>query len=243
MQLHIDTNAVVKFTNILEKLHRSALPSAIRNTLNDAAFDVKTKTMPLRADETFKKRQPNFFKANSRFDNAQGFDVNTMQSIVGFTEESLNGGNNFAVKDLEQQESGGAIDKKSFIPMDPARTGSNTNKPVRANARLKQIKIIKAKNAKGVNQGQKFIKSLFFAGVGGSVLSIYKGKETLWRVNSLRRNDDGSFKLTPTYNFKQGRKVNVKPTHFMEKASLATADKLDRFYIKQAQRQIEKFMH
>ena len=41
MQLNINSDAVVKFTNKLEKMKKFDLPIAIRVTLNDAAFDVK----------------------------------------------------------------------------------------------------------------------------------------------------------------------------------------------------------
>ena len=56
MQLNINSDAVVKFTNTLEKLHKSGLPVAIRESLNNAAFDVKKRTMPKAAGDTFKER-------------------------------------------------------------------------------------------------------------------------------------------------------------------------------------------
>ncbi|HLF67443.1 MAG TPA: hypothetical protein VI522_07470, partial [Gammaproteobacteria bacterium] len=156
MQLNINTDAAVKFTNTLEKLHRSALPVAIRSALNDAVFDVKTKTMPRSADETFEKRQPNFFKANSKFESAKGFDVNTMKATIGFISDKLKGDSNYAVKDLEEQEHGGAIDKKSFIANKEARTGKGLVKP---NARLKNIKnLVNASKSKGANWAQRAIK-------------------------------------------------------------------------------------
>lgn len=137
MRLHINNDALVAFTKNLDKMHRSALPVAIRGTLNDAVYDVKTNTMPKKAME-FKKRSPNFFKANSKFEKATGFNVNTMQATVGFYENKLAHQNtNYAVKDLEQQEHGGNIAKKTMIAMRTARVG---NKMVRASDRLSAIK-------------------------------------------------------------------------------------------------------
>ena len=106
MILNINNDKTVIFTNTLEKLHRSALPVAIRGALNKAAFDLKQKTMPESADKAFVNRSKNFFKANSRVAMAKGFDIGSMKSVTGFTEGRLRGSNNFAVQDLEQQELG-----------------------------------------------------------------------------------------------------------------------------------------
>ena len=89
MILNINSNAVVSYTNTLEKLHKSAFPVAIRETLNSAAFDVKKNTMPLSAKKSFIERQPTFFKANSKVDKATGFNTSTMKSTVGFFSNNL----------------------------------------------------------------------------------------------------------------------------------------------------------
>lgn len=234
MRLDVNTDAVVKFANKLEQLNRSAFPVAVRGTLNGAAFDVKTNTMPKTASEIFTQRKPNFFKATSRVEKAAGFDVNTMKSTVGFQ------GNQQAVDDLEQQEKGGKIGSRSFIPMTPARVGNAKNKVIRSNARLSKMKFVDARKAKGKNDRQKFVKSVHHAGAGGNVLSEWKGKTILWRVNSLKRNEEGGLKLTPLYSFVKGRAVQIKKTNFMEKASLQSAAKMEQLFIKEANRQFAK---
>jgi hypothetical protein len=240
MILNINTDAVVKFTNTLEKMHKSALPVSIRGAINKAAFNTKQVTMPKIAERTFTNRQPNFFKANSRVEMAKGFDVKTMKAVVGFTSQSLKGGNNFAVKDLEDQEYGGTIKSKSFIPLDPARSGGK-NKPVRPGNRLASIKgIVDARKAKGKTQGQRFAQSVAFAGEKGHVLAEYRDKIILWRVNSLTRTKKGQFKLTPLYSFKESRSVQVNSTGFMKKASLESAESIEFFFIAEAKKQIEK---
>lgn len=241
MKLNIDTTAVVKFTNTLEKLHKSALPSAIRGALNSAVYDVKTKTLPKNSDEKFINRQPNFFKANSRFENAKGFNVKTMKATVGFVSVNLKGNNNFAVKDLEQQEEGGTIKKRSFVALRTARSGNSSIKNVRASARLSSIrKIVDSKKMSGRNDREKFRKSVYVAGVGGYVLGN-RNPSILWRVNSLKKSGALAFKLTPLYTFKQNRSVSVQPTFFMKTSSLQSGAKIEQFYIKEAQRQIAKF--
>jgi hypothetical protein len=241
MRLNINTDAAVIFTNKLEKLHKSALPNAIRNSLNKAAFNVKQNTMPAKASRAFVNRSPNFFKANSRVEMAKGWDMKNMKATVGFLEQGLRGGNNFAVKDLEQQERGGVIRGKSFIPLNPARAGNSVSKMVRPMNRLSSInKIVDASKAKGKNDKQKFVKSIFHAGKGGLVLAQFGGREILWRVNSLNRTKSGQFKLTPIYSYKPSRTVSVQGTGFMRSASLESGEKIEQYYFEEARKQIER---
>lgn len=241
--LDVNTDAVVGFSNILDQLGRSALPSAIRGAINKAVFDVKTKTMPMSAAKNFEKRSPNFFKANSRFKNAKGFDIDKMKGTVGFVENRLKGSNNFAIEDLVQQESGGTIKGKAFIPTSLARVSKNKNKKVRANSRLGSIKnLIDSRRMSGKTRQARFLQAAARAGTGGHVLGdIGSGKMILWRVNSLQRTSAGSFKLTALYSFKPNRTVRVKKTNFMHDASLTSGKKIETFYKLEARRQIRKF--
>ncbi len=245
MQLNINSNAVVAHTNRLESMHRSALPNAIRNTLNDVAMDVKKNTMPTETGKQFKKRTPNFFKANSRVEFAKGWNVNSMKSTIGFIEGGLKGGNNYAVKDLEQQEDGGVIGGKSLIPLNTARSGNSYNKNVKSNVRLTNIqKIVNARSQKGKTKGEKFVNAVLKAGVGGYVLgSTKKGENIVWKVNALKSElKTKSFKpkLTPLYDYVKNRKVKVKKTNFMHKASLKSANYMEHMFINNANKQFER---
>jgi len=235
MQFRVDNDAVVEHTNRLEKMHKSDFPLAVRGTLNSMAFDVKQNTMPNKAEKEFVNRQKNFFKANSKVEMANGFNVSTMHSKVGFISLS---GTNYAVDDLEQQEHGGDIKGRSFIPLDKARVSNSPNRIVSRNNRISKIKnIVKVSEAKGNNDGQKFIKSVVFAGKGGYVLT----DNTLIRVDSLsRQSGKWKFKLKALYSFKKKRSVKVKKTEFMKEASEMSAEKGNRFFIEQAERRFSK---
>ncbi len=236
----IDSSAVMRHTRTLERMHRSALPSAIRNTLNEEAIDTKKVTMPA-ASNIFVHRNKTFFKANSGVEKAQGFNVNSMKSTVGFFENNIKG-NNFSIKNLDQQEHSGTIGGKSFIPLLQARKGNSNTGMIRSNARITQIKrIINANNSKGKNQKEKFVKAAIEAGKGGYVIAG-KGK-ILFKVDSFQSNiktRKTQLKVTPLFRFKRRGKIKVNATHFMEKASLQTAKKADSFYIKQAEFQINR---
>lgn len=263
MYFNINTNSSVVFTNKLEKLHRSALPVAVRGTLNDMVFDVKTKTMPASSFAEFEHREKNFFKANSKFAQAQGFNIKSMEASVGFYENKLkNQSTNFAVKDLEQQESGGNIEHKAFIPMKAARKGAKGI--VRANARMDQIgdHVIDAKKVRSISghsapnllntvRKQKLIRAAIKAhrvwGNSAYVLGNPNaaGRQTLFKVEDVYslntdKNRKLHIKLTALYNVKKGRSVNVQKTGFMHEASINTVKKSDDFYINQALKQLRK---
>jgi len=239
VKLNINTSAVVEWTNKLEKMHRSALPVAIRTTLNSAAFDVKKNTLLTIADKTFDKRRANFFKANSRVELAKGFNVNSMEAIVGMIGT---GGANKAVKELEQQEKGGSIER-SFIPLSQSRVGKSHIKSVRKQNRLSNLDQLKlARNSKAKTKAGRFYSTIQHVGVGGVFMdrNPKSGKFIVWRVNSLRRTKEGAAKLTPLYWFKPGRRVRINATHFMERASNLSAQRLPEFFIKEAQKQINR---
>lgn len=241
MVLNVNTNAAVIFAAKLDRMSRSALPVAVRASLNSAAFDVKQTTMPASAKKEFINRSPNFFKANSRVEMAIGFDINSMQSKVGFIENNLKGKSNFAVSDLEQQEEGGNIKKRSFIPLTPARGGNSNTKLVRPNSRLAAIKkIIDARRLPGKSDAQKFVYAFSKASVGSMILANFKGKTILWKVNSLNRTKKGNFKLTPVYSFSKNRSVHVKATHFIREASIKSGKDIENIFVRQAEKQLNK---
>lgn len=242
MKFNVDTNAVVIHTNKLEKLSKSAFPNAVRGTLNSLAFDVKGNTMPKSALR-FKKRQKNFFKSNSRVNMAKGSNLSSMKSEVGFINKAKTAES--AVEELEQQEHGGKIDEREYIPVKAARTSKNNKRMVQKRNRLGTIgvkNIVKASKMSARNQGGRFVQAVAMAGKGGFVQSKLKGKSTtmVWRVNSLSRTKGGRFKLTPVYIVNESKSVKVKATHFMEKATKKTMQSADKFYIKQAEREFEK---
>ncbi len=233
--LNVNTDEVVRYSNKLEKLHRSAFPVAIRGTLNNAAFDVKKNTMPASAEKEFTIRRKNFFKANSRVNMAKGFNIRTMQAIIGFI------GTQQAVENLEQQEKGGTIGGRAFVPLDNARGGSNA-RPVRPSNRLSRISnIVNASKVRGNSKRQRFVKAAIKAGVGGFVIGNNKLK-ILWKITGLTKIGDRlKINKQRLYSYVPGRKVKIdEPTNFMKKATLKTGKKLEGFYIKQAKKQIEK---
>lgn len=235
MVLNINSDAVVKHTNTLEKMHRSSLPNAIRGTLNGAALDVKQNSMPRSAASQFTQRAPNFFKANSRIEFAKGWDVDSMRSTVGFIGKSSNKSDQ-AVDDLEEQEYGGTIKHRAFVPMDTARAGGNETK-VRPSNRIGKIKnVVNSNTMAGKGPKAAFILAAKKAGRGGFVLGNTPSK-TLYKIQSIT---GSTIKKTPLYSYSRGRNVRVSQTGFMRTASIESANKMDRIFAREAQKQIER---
>lgn len=248
--INIDADASVIWANRLERFSKSGLPMAVRTALNSTAFDVKKRTMPAAAKEDFVNRSKNFFKANSRVDMAKGFNVNLMKSTVGFISNNLKGSSNFAVQDLEQQEHGGTIQGKSFIPLKEARVSKSMSKLVRPANRLSRIKnIVNTKDVKGTkNKSQRFIRAAFMAkklyGNNAFVLNSYQGsRQTLSKIDQISSNMK-TRKLqivrTPVYSYKKGRHVAVKSKGFMKRASYEANMKMEEHFINAARKQLNR---
>lgn len=239
--VNINSKELVILSNKLEKLRKSALPNTIRNSLNSAAFDVKQKTMPVSADKHFEKRKPNFFKANSKVIMAQGYDIKNMKAVVGFTPSNAEY-NNFAVRELEQQEHSGKIEKRTLVPLDTARSGENHGSQILPSNRLRTIrKIIDSSKAQGRNAKEKFVKSAVYAGKKGFVLGNF-GKKTLFRINTIKR-VDGKIIVgkTALYSYNPSRSVRIKKaTHFMREASYISSGKLNVFFQREGMKQIQR---
>jgi len=239
--INIDNNAVVKFTNKLEQMRKHDLPVVINQTLNDTAFDVKIRTMPKHASGVFTERNKTFFRSTSRVKKSSGFNINNQQSEVGFIGT---GTKKDSVEGLKEQEHGGTIGNRSFIATDGARVGKSNEKQVRAANRLKKIDFIDARKSKGRTKKQKFVAAAIKSKETGiPVLGNHVGKGGTRTVSRIRRvtKSGGKIKIARTvlYSYKKGRKVNIKPTHFMKRASLESNLKMDNFFIKNAKKRIK----
>lgn len=245
MELNIDSKAVVVFTNKLDKMHKSVLPNVIRTTLNSAAYYVKKTTMP-KESKVFTQRNPTFFKATSKVQQATGFDIKSMKAIVGFMPQGGAKEKGGATEDLKQQEDSGSIDHRSFIPLKGARVSGNWNKNVSVKMRMAVIKskIADAKKSNAKTNAGRFFSTAWHVGKGGFVLSNWRNKQgnrILMRIDSLNRSGGNSdVKYTNVYSVKGNRSVKVKATNFMKKASTESANKLELLFIENAKKQIAK---
>lgn len=246
--LNVDTRDTVVMTNKLEKLHRSAFPLAVRGALNKAAFNTKGKTLLQTTEKTFTNRQKNFFRANSKVFMAKGWDVRKMVSEVGMVEGKLKGDKNYAVKDLAQQERGGSIGGRSFIPISSgARVGGSYGRNVKRKLRIGQNvgSIVDSKKTRGNSKAQKYIAAAYQAGKGGLVLGNRSNgnSRTVFEIRGLKKvKGFTKIKSIPVYSYSPNRKVKVKATKFMERSGEISGRQMAKFYNEEGQRQINRLM-
>lgn len=249
VELKIDSSACVVHAYKLTQISRSALPIAVRQTLNRAALDVKLGVSDNNVNPFIHRRQT-FFKASSHVDFAKGFDVNTMRSACGFTPNPNHiTTNDHSVQDLEQQEHGGAIGGKSFIPLSFARNSKSYKKMVQGKFRIGQGSVLRDKifdaknNAKGKSDKQQFILSAIHGGQGSAIIGTTKtGKQYLFYINSVHREDGKTLvNSTPIYSVEKHR--HITPTtgahhHFMRDESEKQAAKMEANFNIYAEKQI-----
>lgn len=248
MEIIFDTKEMSGFADKLKAVHKSAYPVAIRQTLTEAAKITKTKTLIRETSKQFKKRDPNFFKANSTFEPAKGFDVKRMSSAVGMYQDKVrNKATNHAVEDLEQREHGGKIAKRAFIPQLTARTSKNFNKRVAPRHRMDKLKGVKITEMRGRGSlNHQFIRAAAFAFHKGNKLMFGKttksGGRTLFRVDKFDKSKGKlNIKLTPLYNIKKGRSIDAKATHFMENSARRGAKVMPHKFKSEFERLFKKY--
>jgi len=218
MAFDINTDEVIKLTAKLGSLPKQFLPSAVRATLNDAAFETK-KWIPVTASRKFTIRKKSFFRAFSSVERARGFDINSMQAVAGINPDK---GSKVA-EGLEKQETGGTLSGRKLIPHDKARISGSYGRSVKGNNYLDKISNISTpKNRK---KGSKHI------------LIKKGGKGTVFEIQKRAR---GS-KLVPVYTYRNTKKTRLKPTPFVRPAAWIATKKIPRFYKNNAEFQIKKY--
>jgi len=244
MVFDVNSTNTFRFAQQLGDISKSALPIAVRQTLNSAAYDTKQNTMPKEA-QRFEKRKPTFFKANSTVVAAQGFDINVMQSLTGFRPKPSD--RSHSVQDLQQQEYGGGIENRAFIALPTGRVGKRWSGNVKKENRMSEINNIvdPLDNSKGRSKKEKFIRSVMFAKEKGLIFGTdrKKGARVVFRINKIGRANGKTFAgLTPLYNVRAGREVEPGTPYrrFMRKASDTSRAKMEGFFKKHAEARIAK---
>lgn len=221
MAFDVNTKALIELTAKLGQLHRSALPVAVRGTLNDAAFETKQR-VPQLASRKFITRNRGFFRAFSSVNRAGGFNINTMRAEAGINPEK---GSRVA-EGLEAQETGGAIRGRKLIPHDKGRVSGSHRKRVRRQNRFSNIGKIADSRKRDKTGSADF-------------LLIRKGSSgTVFKVQQTGRKR----KLTPVYHYRNTKVSRVKPSPFMKPSAYLAMKKMPDFYLKNAEKQIKRLM-
>lgn len=241
MKLNVNTDAVIALTAKLEGMHRSAFPSAVRNTLNDAAFDMKRKTILESAKDNFNVKQPTFFKRYTGVKKATGFNINSMGAMVGFLNPSDPKVRN-AIEGMEKQEHGGVIDD-GLRYLSHTR-GGNLGRKVQRKNYYDRGSVISGRSRGAGTRKSKFVARAYRSLKENKpfFLNTMKGN-FLVKTNSISK-DGGKLNIRLHFLMMDRRvKVSrIKATNFNQEASIKTSKKINQFYIKNAQFQFKKHL-
>ena len=224
---NINSKKTVVFADKLEQLSRTALPNVVRKTLNAAAMDVKKRTLPASAASTFTTRKKNFFRALSRVEFASGHSVNNMASKVGMMDTSK------AVDNLDEQERGGTIGGRKYIPVDKARISSSRNKLVRKkNKGVGTKTIVKPKAGKGY-----WKSAAMKAGVGALIQGSFS--PIVFRIKRIKKS---KISLEPVYMKRKTSTFTVKGTGFSSRAAYMSQSRMPQLFNWEAEKRFKRIL-
>ncbi len=243
--LDVNTDAAIALTAKLEKLHKSAFPSAVRNTLNDVAFDMK-KNIPIVAKDKFITRQPAFFKRMSVVEKASGFNVNKMAAITGIDASK----DSQLAENLARQETGGQVDGKKIIPHDDSRVSRNNKKRVAAVNRMNKVKIhdaSRAFKARSASKSSRFVSAVMSTAKAGRKYMLLKSgnRGMIYELSSVSQNSKNrkfNFKLKKLYVYRPNKNHAVKSNKYLADSANLSIKKIESFYKKNAEFQFNKFL-
>lgn len=241
----VNNDEVINLTAKLERLHRSAFPSAVRNTLNRAAFETK-KNVPKVAATKFTTRQKTFFKRFSTVDKASGFNVNNMVATVGIDSRQ----NRELAENLASQEFGEMVKGKKLIPHDDARVSKSQSKRVSSRNYLNKVKVHDATRAFKGHRGtrnSKFVAAVMSTAKSGKRHMYLKSgnKGMVYEVTSVSRNIKSkklNFKIKKLYSVRSNKTHSVKATGFMLKSAKLASKDMNKYFKENAEFQFKKHL-
>jgi hypothetical protein len=238
--MKIDVNSVelIKYSDKLEYLSKKALGYAIKNTLNNAAFDMKKKTILKSAEQNFDGfKSPNFFKKYTGVSKATESNINQMTAMVGIVPSS-NSKVKKALDGLEKQEFGGDSDGFSYLK--DARAGSKLDRYVSNKKYYDKENVISGRSKGKSTRKSAFVARAYRAHKEGKTMFMNNLKGNfLAEVKSFRKTKKG-LKIKTKLLMKERENTKIKPTKFMSEAGEESQMKMPQYYIKEAGEQIKR---
>lgn len=239
--LNVNTDAVISLTAKLERIQKSAFPSAVRSTLNDGAFEMKGKNIEESARRNMTVRNRTVFKKFTGVKKATGFNIATMQSEVGFIpKDGLKGSK--VPEGMERNEVGGT-DTEGAMYLPKSRTSNSKNRLVRRKSRFDKSKLIKGRprTKKSVSNTLNMISS--FEEGKATFITTKKGRFLVMvkKVDYNSVTNKHTFELDFLMRSRTKNPAKTRATNFNKEAAIKTSKQLEAFYIKNATFQINKF--
>jgi hypothetical protein len=137
--MQINTNQLRQFGNNLIKIKTISFPEIMNRVLNTTAYNINNKLKKETIQTKFIKRN-NFAPMTIRYTKAIGYDMNTMNAMVG---QLTNAGTNNTKTILEENELGQTVNAKTkhtTLGLKTIRTGNTFNKTIKKENRISNLK-------------------------------------------------------------------------------------------------------
>lgn len=230
MILDVNNSDVIKHVNKLERIRSKSMPYAIRNTLNNVAFDTRKEQLK-RTKKQFVNRNRTFFRSRINAKRAKGLDVNKMESASGVYAKN-NSKEEQPVWNLKEQDQGGKL-FVGAVPTKAARGGSNRNK-IKPENRLSRAKVKGSMKWKGKGH---WMRKHFVAAKTGKLI---KTKTIIYRVHELSSTLDRkiSFKREILY-YRDYTKRGYRKRPFIDVSTKVGREQINKTFIKNMNKQLE----
>jgi hypothetical protein len=233
-----DMRPIEQFENDLDRFGKHALPYAVRDTLNTAAY--KTSDLAKRNISRKFTERNTFTKRSVRFQKTFARRIDQMESVVGSTQEYM-----------AKQEEGFTQQKTGkhgvAIPTSAAAGQGQARKRTRKLQRRNWLNMIKPPSARVRGRGRTVIAVRDAVTSGSRVVFITKRNDPwrrptgFYRVLGGRKKGSGwpkGAKLQMIYSAKRPT-VRTAPHRWLEPATAVIAKKLDTIYRDAVIRQIK----
>lgn len=233
--LQFKGDKLIGFSHTLSKLHKSALPNAVRFSLNDAAKDVKFNTLQKNADKQFDVKKPSFFRAFSRFDLATGYNIGSMKATAGMVKAP--NPKSVASTKIAQQQIAGTVTDRAYIGAKEQRKGGTESGLLKASyKKLTDIKPIVT------TKDNYFGKAVKAKKENKPLLVKKNNKGILVKIKKIKKKGENPIITEPIASYEKGRSIKLKKKRpFLNNAALQSGKKIDSFFIKNATKQIQRF--
>lgn len=232
--LQFTSDKLINFSHTLSKIHKAALPNAVRFTLTDAAKDVKFKTLQKHSEQQFDVSKPSFFKKFSGYKAASGYNINNMRATAGMIKAQDT--KSVASTKIAAQQTAGIVKDRSYIAAEKQRSKSGVLK--RSFITMIQLEPLVYEKGKGGN----YIKTAIESKEKRKPLLVRKnGKGYLVKVKSINKKNP-VIKTEILASYEKGRDIKLtRKKPFVINAAKESGNKLNKFFIKNAERQISRY--
>jgi hypothetical protein len=242
--MNVNSSELISMTAKLERLNKTAYPSAVKNTLNNAAFEMKKTTLLTSAKKNFNTvrssslyRRRGFILVNM----ASGFDVNRLSSTVGFSDASDPKIRN-VVEGLRKHEFGGMIDDGSRYLKD-TRSGKNYQNKVRVSNYYDKNKVVSGRSQRRGTRKSKFVARMFRSKMENKPFFMNSMKGNfLVQTKRISRDKNGNVKSRLSFLMMSRKEspVKIKKNKFVSKAGDMEARNIPTYYQQNAEFQFKK---